>query len=85
MQFQTSICTVDSPTRQAAAELEETVKGRLCGRVTAFQLVVEGQGLVLRGRTRSYYLKQLAQQTVMEITRLPILANYIEVTGGEPS
>jgi len=35
--------------------------------------------LILRGRTRTYYAKQLAQQAVMEATALPIRANEIEV------
>jgi len=36
-------------------------------------------GLVLTGRTCTYYVKQLAQHAVMEFVDLPILANDIEV------
>ena len=42
-------------------------------------LLEVGGGIVLRGFTRTYYLKQLAQQAVMNLTDLPILANEIEV------
>ena len=70
-----------------AAELAEIVRNRLSGRVRAFELIMESAGLVLRGRTRTYYGKQLAQQAVMEVTSLPILANCIEVVSasGEPT
>ena len=33
----------------------------------------------LLGRARSYYAKQLAQHAVFEASRLPLLANAIEV------
>lgn len=36
-------------------------------------------GLVLKGRVRTYYAKQVAQHLVMQLTDLPILANEIEV------
>jgi len=39
-----------------------------------------GRGLILRGRSRSYYGKQLAQHAVMEAVILPIVANEIEMT-----
>jgi hypothetical protein len=35
---------------------------------------------VLRGVTRTYYAKQLAQHAVMQLTDLPIHANEIDVT-----
>jgi hypothetical protein len=37
-------------------------------------------GVILRGHSQTYYAKQLAQQAVMEATRLRILANEIEVS-----
>ena len=60
-------------------ELEIRVAARLGGRVRDFRLVKRGEGLVLEGRCQTRYAKQLAQQTVMEMTTLPILANEIEV------
>ena len=67
----------------STAELEETVKTRLNGRVRAFRLSMEAEGLILHGKTRTYYAKQLAQQTVMSITTVRIQANEIEVLNGE--
>jgi hypothetical protein len=37
-------------------------------------------GKALRGFAHTYYAKQLAQHAVMEATKLPILANEIEVS-----
>jgi hypothetical protein len=60
--------------------VEQHVRSRLIGQVGDFELVVRGEGLVLRGRARSYYAKQLAQHAVMVVTSLPIWANEIEVS-----
>ena len=63
----------------ARTELESRVLRRLSGRVREFQLLVTDSGLVLRGRCRTYYVKQIAQHMVMEASALPIVANEIEV------
>jgi len=42
--------------------------------------MVKESGLVLRGRSSTYYAKQMAQQVAMEMTGMPILANEIEVS-----
>ena len=60
--------------------LETHVQSRLTGRVRNFRLVVCGKGLILKGSARTYYAKQLAQQAVMEVTALRIVANEIEVS-----
>jgi hypothetical protein len=59
--------------------LEAHVQSRLSGRVQGFQLLSGELGLILRGRARTYYAKQLAQHAVMEATPVPIVANQIEV------
>ncbi len=61
------------------AHLEAQVRHRLSGQVLDIRLVVSGNGLVLQGRSRTYYAKQLAQQVVMDATAIPIIANEIEV------
>jgi hypothetical protein len=61
------------------AEIEEHVRCRLAGRVRDFQLVACNEGVALWGYARTYYVKQLAQHTVMEATGLPSRANEIEV------
>jgi hypothetical protein len=79
-----SVTTLANPgMSRSAADVETIVRGRLNGRVRAFQLIAESQVLVLRSRTRTYYAKQLAQHMVMEISALQILANDIEVVNGD--
>jgi hypothetical protein len=60
-------------------ELEAHLQCSLSGRVWNLRLLVEQDGLILHGRTRTYYAKQLAQQAVMKATPTPILANEIQV------
>jgi hypothetical protein len=55
------------------------VAGELLGRLRDFRLDFEAAGLVLRGRCASYYVKQLAQQWIMDVAGLPIAANRIVV------
>jgi|SRR5579884_219180 len=69
-----------SPGPPDVEQLQAEVKSRLAGRVRRFRLAVRGCGLVLTGRARTYHAKQLAQHAVMAATRLPILANEIEVS-----
>ena len=87
MQNLDETATVNCATMPAAlpytAELEEIVKARLNGRVRGFRLLMETEGLILRGKTRSYYTKHLAQQTVRGLTTVRIRANQIEVLNGE--
>ncbi len=71
---------IDPSTPNGATELEALVQSRLGGQVRDFRLEVTEKGLILRGRAPTYYAKQLAQHAVMQATRLPILANAIEVS-----
>jgi osmotically-inducible protein OsmY len=61
-------------------QLETHVQSQLNGRIRDFRVQVRERGLILRGQTRTYYAKQLAQQAVMQISAWPILANEIEVS-----
>jgi hypothetical protein len=61
------------------SDLEVQVQNRLLGRVFDFRLLAGERGLVLRGQSKTYYAKQLAQHSVMQATRMPILANEIVV------
>jgi hypothetical protein len=60
-------------------ELQSQVQRQMEGRVQDFRLVREDWGLVLLGQTSSYYMKQLAQERVRQISELPIAANRIAV------
>ena len=48
-------------------------------RVNDLRLALDGDGLVLRGRAPTYYVKQLAQHAAAEACGLPVRANEIEV------
>ena len=61
------------------AELEARVHSRASGQIRDLRLSLHDDGVVLRGRTRSYHAKQMAQQAILEATRRPIRANEIEV------
>jgi hypothetical protein len=68
------------PKNDVAERIEACVRRRLGGWVRDFQAVVQEHGVVLRGRTRTYYAKQLVQHTAMQVGGLPIVANWIEVS-----
>jgi hypothetical protein len=66
----------------ASAEYEQLtarLRSRLNGRVRDIHVLSRENGVVLKGQSRTYYAKQLAQHVVMEATELPIIANEIEV------
>lgn len=66
-------------TDEVLGQLECLIRGRLQGRIHDFRLLPRGQGLVLQGHARSYYIKQLAQTELMAVADFPIAANEIEV------
>jgi hypothetical protein len=70
---------IDPAARAVLDEIEASVQHGLCGRLCDFHVTFENGGLVLCGRTHTYYAKQLAQHLVMEASDLPIQANVIEV------
>lgn len=70
---------------QLIRELEGRVRTQLGGRVRDLRFVLDDHGLVLRGRTDSYYVKQLAQHAVLKFAEVRLLANEIEVTADRPS
>ena len=59
-------------------ELERQVQGLLGSHVRHFHIVRRGDGLILKGRTHTFYAKQMAQQLVMRGNHR-VLANEIEV------
>jgi hypothetical protein len=64
---------------EEVAELELRLGHEFKGRIHGFRLVVRELGLVLQGRTQTFYVKQLAQHAVMRTAGLPIVANEIVV------
>ena len=73
--------TISTGPQQKAilAALEQRIQSRLNNWVCDFRLFVRDGGLVLQGRSFTYYAKQQAQHMVMETIYLPICANEIEV------
>ena len=69
----------DDKTPERETRLETHIQARLGSHARHIRVMYRNSGVVLQGRTRTYYAKQLAQHLVMEITNLPILANEIEV------
>jgi hypothetical protein len=65
--------------REEIDRLVTAVQNQLAGRVSDLRLLLRDRGLVLQGRARSYYAKQLAQHAVIMATELPLLSNDIEV------
>ena len=59
--------------------LEVLMQRRLGNRVRDLRIIRRDDGLILQGRTNTYYAKQLAQHAAMELGNEPILANDIEV------
>lgn len=71
--------TIDLAMQKKIDELEGRLQAQLGGRIRDLNLLVRDDGLILRGFTRTYYAKQLAQHAVMGEVDLPIVANEIEV------
>ena len=76
---------IDEKPSEKEMRLETHIKSRLGSRVRHVRVVCRNNGVILQGSAHTYYAKQLAQHSVMEITKLPILANEIDVLeGGSP-
>src|SRR5262249_34971603 len=81
-QFRSRRMASQIPADQVRSLLDTLVKhvhSRLGGRIREFSLRMHNGGVVLTGCTHTYSAGQLAQECVMEMTDLPILANDIEV------
>ena len=74
----TSVLT--PPIRTEDSQLADLILRRLGNRIRDLRVLRQGGGLVIQGRTTTYYAKQLAQHAAMELDKEPILANDIEVS-----
>jgi hypothetical protein len=61
------------------AELERHIQNRTGRRVYGLHIEVRDERVVLRGRTTSYYIKQLAQHCVWDVLPQAPLENSIVV------
>ena len=65
-------------------QVSRAVRRQLQGRLHDFEVWADRQGLILSGRVRSYYAKQLAQHVVMQQTDSLIVRNEIAVIADAP-
>jgi BON domain len=71
---------VTNPTLQElTSSIKHRIHSRTHGRVWNLHVEIDGQAVVLRGRTSTYYTKQLAQHGALEITSDKAVVNDIEV------
>lgn len=70
----------DEMNQEQLDRIGQRMQHQLSGRLHGFHLKQGRAGLILRGRVRTYYAKQLAQHAVMAATDLPIMRNDIEVS-----
>lgn len=61
-------------------ELEGIILRQMFGRGKEIRVLFTGVGLILRGRVGTYYAKQLAQYALQKATKIPLVANEIEVS-----
>ncbi|MGE3818997.1 MAG: hypothetical protein AB7I30_06140 [Isosphaeraceae bacterium] len=60
--------------------LTDQIERRASGRIRDLDVVCSDQSIILRGWSRSYHAKQLAQQAVLDLTDgHPLLTNQIVV------
>lgn len=77
LSFATSLLEV--PSLEELDDLQQEIRKSLSHRVHNLRIRAVDDGLILEGRTKTYYGKQLVQHAVMDATDFPILANNIVV------
>lgn len=70
---------VRDPQSAEAEDLQAELHDRFRGRISGLRVLVRNGGLVLKGRARTFHVKQLVQHAVMKRSRVPILRNEIAV------
>jgi len=68
-----------SPLIETTPQLEQMIRSRLAGRVHDLRVSRAGERLVIEGRSRTFYVKQLAQQAALEIAPEESWLNEIRV------
>jgi hypothetical protein len=64
-----------------AKRIESLLEGEFCGQVQYLQVVCTERRLILSGLTRTYHVKQLVHQAVLDLTDgHPLLVNQITVS-----
>jgi len=69
-----------APEAALAERIEGHIERKACGRIRDLSVVCFEDVIILRGRSRTYHAKQLAQEAVFDLTGgQPTLANEIVV------
>ena len=74
-----SVATMIPMPHDLTSTIKHRIHSRTHGRVWNLHVEFNGQAVVLRGRTTTYYTKQLAQHGALEILSGQPLVNDIEV------
>lgn len=61
------------------AAVEGGIAREFSQRLREFHIAIRSEGLVLEGRTKTYFMKQIVQEAVVRAINLPIVANQISV------
>lgn len=77
LSFTTDLLEV--PCLEDLEQIQQEIRRNLSLRVNNLRIRATNEGLILEGRTKSYYGKQMVQHAVMDATEFPILANNIVV------
>jgi hypothetical protein len=58
-----------------AARIEARIEGRVRGCIYGLHVICSDDSIILRGRTRTYYAKQLAQEAALDLpdNALPLI------------
>jgi hypothetical protein len=75
----------DADSGKLLEQVEALLRRRLGAWVCEVRVVALDGGVILRGRARSYYAKQMAQHVVVQGLKLPVAANEIEVVRAPPA
>lgn len=70
---------LEVPSSENLDQIQQEIRRNLSLRVQNFRIRAVEDGLILEGRTKTYYGKQMVQHAVMDATDFPILANNIVV------
>lgn len=79
MNFPFATNLLEVPCSEDLEQIQQEIRRNLSLRVHNFRIRAVDDGLILEGRTKTYYGKQVIQHAVMDATDIPILANNIVV------
>ncbi|MBI1345702.1 hypothetical protein GC163_05375 [bacterium] len=81
MAIETWTATAPTSIRESdpAEEVRQLVEMRTGGRIQELQVAVEGQRLIISGRTGTYYSKQLATHAALDVTQQLVIQNDVIV------